>query len=252
MFSFFTIFGVKIPVYGFCMFLAVSLVIALTYRIAKKKNISFDSILVVVGLTIGMALIGGKSLYILVTYSFEDVVAYIRRFDFSFFDNSGIVFYGGLIFGILGAFLAARITRINPIDIEEIFVPFVPLGHAVGRVGCFFSGCCYGLPYKGFLAVELENGQSYFPIQLVEAGANILIMLYLLHSVKKTRIKHEIIIKYLLAYSITRFVLEFFRGDAIRGVYFCLSTSQWISIFIFIICIAAILLSLYNKKEKRH
>ena len=138
------------------------------------------------------------------------------------------------------------------IDFERSAIPYIPLGHAIGRIGCLLAGCCHGFEYYGPLAVKSEilaDGKMYFPIQAVESVMNIIIMIILLLYRKKTDEKdvsgHGILILYLLLYSIMRFTNEFFRGDSVRGVRI-LSTSQWISVALFVACIAAII---FRKKK---
>lgn len=227
----------KISPYGICMVIAIFLVTVLTYKKSKTKGVKIESILIVMATTVGFAIFCGELLYIFVTYSFEEILVYIKNFDFRFIKTGGIVFYGGLIGGMLGAYLGSIIANIKLSEIESACVPFIPLGHAIGRLGCFFAKCCYGFAYEGPLAIVLSDGNSYFPIQLIEAFLNVVIAIYLLHYSKITREKYDIISKYLLCYAIARFILEFFRGDMIRGIYCHLSTSQWISIGIIFACL---------------
>ena len=93
----------------------------------------------------------------------------------------------------------------------------------------------FGFVYTNSLAPE-ANGVSRFPVQLVEAAANFLLaicMLWLFH--KKKLKKGRLILVYGLSYPVIRFILEFWRGDQIRGIFFGLSTSQWISLAVFAI-----------------
>lgn len=128
-------------------------------------------------------------------------------------------------------------------------VPILPLGHAVGRMGCLFAGCCHGLEYSGPLAVKsllISAEKTYFPIQAVEALLNLAIFIFLLHYAKNKRPAYHILCVYLLTYSVLRFILEFYRGDLIRGGFLIFSTAQWISMGIF----SASLLVLCIKKDR--
>jgi phosphatidylglycerol:prolipoprotein diacylglycerol transferase len=126
-------------------------------------------------------------------------------------------------------------------------VPSVPLAHAFGRLGCFFAGCCYGVPSAfglEFNASELApHGVKLLPVQLIEAGCNLLLFVLLLVLSRFCRRRGLLTGTYLAAYAVMRFVLEFFRYDAERGVFWGLSTSQWISLLllpaaVFILCFA--------------
>ena len=127
----------------------------------------------------------------------------------------------------------------------------IPIMHAFGRIGCFCAGCCYGRPYEGFGAVvfpygsQALAGEKLFPVQLVESGlVLILAIVIIILEVKKEF--YYTIETYLISYSVIRFILEFMRYDAVRGEAFGLSTSQWISIAVFIGTIVSII---YRKKH---
>ena len=137
-------FGRKIPTYGLCLIFAFTIVILLGYFRARKKYkpIAIEDMITIGAIVLGFALTGGYLLYIFVTYP---VIQLILSGDFSFIFNGGIVFYGGLLGGIIGAFVGLKIFKIAPENLEVSVVPFIPLGHALGRVGCALAGCCYGM-----------------------------------------------------------------------------------------------------------
>ena len=87
---------------------------------------------------------------------------------------------------------------------------------SLGRVGCFMAGCCYG-----------RNG---IPVQLIEAGFDIMLAVFFAVKGKNCAFRRCAAARYVIYYASFRFVIEFFRGDAIRGHIGVLSTSQWISI----------------------
>ena len=253
MHAFINIFGLNIPSYGLCLASALVLCSFLIIRSAKKVGICFEDTIIIITATLGTAIVGAKLLYIIVSFTPAQILGYIRNFDFSFIMNSGIVFYGGLIGGILGAWISCKLLKVKFSDFGYCAVPYIPLGHAIGRIGCLLAGCCHGFEYYGLCAVKSEilaDGKMYFPIQAVEAVMNIIIMVILLLYRKKIGKRdasnHGLLTLYLILYSIMRFTNEFFRGDSVRGV-FIFSTSQWISIALFVACIAA---KIYYKKKK--
>ena len=116
-----------------------------------------------------------------------------------------------------------------------------------GRLGCFFAGCCYGAPCSGPLCITFHDAHSLaplcvplFPTQLIESGGEFLIFgaLILLRPSKK--FDGQLFWFYPLFYAVLRFILEFFRGDAVRGLYFggIISTSQLIAVLMFCISLA--------------
>lgn len=72
--------------------------------------------------------------------------------------SGGAIFYGGLIGGILGGYLYTHVYHLNAIEFFDIAVPCLALAQAFGRIGCFFNGCCYGIPYNGPGAVHYPVG----------------------------------------------------------------------------------------------
>lgn len=251
MFPYINVLGLNIPSYGLCMAIAIVLCGFLCINKSVRLGLTFEDTIIIVSASIGLGLLSGGFLYIAVTYSFEDILSFIKNGDFSFVTNSGLVFYGGLLGGVLGALTCSRTLKVKVEIFEICAIPYIPLGHAIGRIGCMMAGCCHGFEYDGIFAIKnsfINSGNRYFPIQAVEALLNILIMLLLLFLIKKEHPKHYILYCYLIMYSIMRFCLEFFRGDKIRGEFMNFSTSQWISIFIFCFCVLAIYL--YSKSNK--
>ena len=182
-------------------------------------------------------MIGSKLLYILVTYDFEYIISSLKNRNFEFLGGSGTVFYGGLIFGIIGTSLTMCLFGLDFRIFEKHIVPYIPLGHAVGRIGCLLAGCCYGMEYSGIGAVRYPNALTglspdtgYFPVQPMESVLDLVIMAMLIIFAKKKRQKGDILCLYLMLYAITRIITEAFRGDVHRGVFWGISTSQWISI----------------------
>lgn len=147
----------------------------------------------------------------------------------------GSVFYGGMIGGGVGLFLFARKKWGSYLDLFDVYCSLIPLGQAIGRLGCYCNGCCYGRPYTGFLAVHyIVDGASrmVFPTWFIESAFCLALFLSLF-AVSRRLYSGIYSAVYLLAYSAFRFFIEFFRGDGIRGVWWVLSTSQYISILIF-------------------
>ena len=153
--------------------------------------------------------------------------------------TSGFVFYGGLIGALLCALLAKKIHKIDVAALLRSCIFFLPLAHGFGRIGCFLGGCCYGIPYDGWLAVTFPDDVGIpepltrFPVQLVESALLICLAIVLFILAYRGKDRRTISI-YLIAYAIIRFVLEYLRADAARGSFLFLSTSQWISILIVI------------------
>ena len=171
-----------------------------------------------------------------------------RRITVSTLLSGGIAFYGGL-FGLLGAYLLlGKCRKIgDDASARDALAVVIPLFHAFGRVGCFFSGCCYGMEYHGAGAVfyrsQIDGAVvtvQRLPVQLLEASGNLVLFILLL--VCYLRGKRGLLARYLPAYACLRFATELLRGDALRGVAFGLSVSQYVSMIVLVIAAARSLL----------
>ena len=150
----------------------------------------------------------------------------------SLMGDSGIVFYGGLLFYLLSVNLSIRrfvlFKRTSSWGVAGLIVP---LFHGFARIGCYFGRCCYGIVMEGaFFARFFEHR---LPVQLLESGFNFLLfvaLLLLFYHRKGWRGK--LVRVYLWAYSLFRFLIEFWRADTVRGGFGPLSFSQWVSVCI--------------------
>lgn len=182
---------------------------------------------------------------------FDSIFKFI---EYGTFQISGITFYGGLIGAILALYIQLKImgNRGTQYSIEEWFdlltLPFI-LFHCIGRIGCFFAGCCYGKPTDSFLGVVfpdnlrdgiVHNGVSCYPTQLFESVALLGIFVFVLFRKHKFQV-------YLLCYAIVRFFLEFIRGDDRGYILIFLSPAQLISC---IVVLLQILRSIAHMKKR--
>lgn len=165
----------------------------------------------------------------------------------NFWLGGGFVFYGGLISGLVFTLAFAWKTR-QSIKSFNIFVPALAIGHAVGRLGCFLAGCCYGAPYNGIGAVHM-HGLDRYPTQLMEGLT--LFALGLLFSAKRFQARKWLVLEYLAVYALVRFLIEFVRGDGIRGIYmYGMSTSQLVSLGFVSLLLAGYFLKVLPQKNK--
>jgi len=211
-------------------FLGGFVTLIFVYFRLNRFNVLFTDYIKLFIMSIISAFIGGYVLFFI-----TQIPRLIANFSLEAFlhiiSHSGIVFYGGL-FGVLIALkLFSRFSVYNQQDIFRLVAPALPLFHAFGRLGCFLSGCCYGKDLGAtiyfFDGVYIDK----IPVQLFETIFNLLLFAVLLFIEKKHK-NVDILRIYLISYATFRFINEFFRGDTIRGIFFGLSTAQWISIII--------------------
>lgn len=258
MLPFINIFGKIVPMYAVMVFLGAAAMCGAAALLARRrKTVPAEDIFYMI-LYAGIGcLIGAKLLYIIVsvdTYWFpEKSFGENMKYWADVLMLGGLVFYGGLIGAFLGALRYCLHFKIDFRESMRIVIPTVPLFHAFGRVGCFMAGCCHGIEYDGIFSVTFANspaapnGVPLLPIQLFEAAGNLVLSAVLvLLFLRNVRVSLAGI--YLVSYAVMRFVLEFFRGDAIRGSALALSTSQWISLLMFAVGIGLIVY--FAKGEK--
>lgn len=147
---------------------------------------------------------------------------------------TGFVFHGGLLGGALAGLAAARALHLDALLLMDHAAPCLAIGHGIGRVGCFFAGCCYGVPVRWGVVLPQALGAPHdvplLPVQLIEAALNVTLGVALLRYARKKREPGYAAGLYCLVYAVMRFVLEFFRGDEVRGAAAGLSTGQWMSL----------------------
>jgi len=229
------ILGRVIPAYGLMITIGILLANLIALGFLERKQLSTNNFILLEAYTLLGAFIGAKSLFLIIC---RKNIEWNRFFELEYFNalmKGGFVFYGGLIGGIIAAYIAGKIHKFNAVTYIRNVIFLIPLIHSFGRIGCFLSGCCYGIPYAGFGSVTFPeesfglSNVSLFPVQLVEAICLIVISLIILLLMKTKNFYYTLEI-YLGLYAVTRFVLERFRYDSVRGIYMGLSTSQWISI----------------------
>lgn len=226
----------KIPLYGLFFYLGIIFAAIFAFGICKRRDlpayeVAYSAVYIMIG-----AIIGSKLLFVLVSY--KQIAAYDLSLEAII--KGRFVFYGGLLGGVIGLIIYTKQYKLEFLRFADVFATVVPLGHAFGRIGCYFAGCCYGLPYNGPLSCIYTETVGLtplniplFPIQLLEAICLLTIfglLLFIYFKYKKCGLVTSV---YLLAYSLLRFIIEFFRGDVERGVVMYLSTSQYISMLLF-------------------
>lgn len=181
--------------------------------------------------------------------SFQDFVS-VATYVFG-----GSVFFGGLIGAIIACAIYIKIKKWDPKPYMDIGAMAAPLFHCFGRIGCFLSGCCYGVESDfGFVyhysVVEAANGVRRFPVQLVEAFFNLCLFFVIYKLFKTRKFKDKLLFIYLVSYSVARFILEFFRGDEYRGFIGVLSVSQFVALVIVFLILISTLVSRNKNKLK--
>jgi len=228
-----------ITVYTYGVLLAAAYLFGLQLARVRARQRGLDANRVLdLGIYIIISALVGAKLLLLIT-DFKSFTADPR--ELLTLARSGGVFYGGLIVAVIVALWYIRRVGLPLWTTCDVFAPGIALGHVVGRFGCLFAGCCFGKPTTRpwgitftdpFAAANVGTplGVALHPTQLYEAGAELLILIVLLVTERKGRpFPGRTFWLYMLLYAISRFIIEFYRGDD-RGTVGMFSTSQFISI----------------------
>lgn len=238
--------------YGFMIAIGVLAAYYLSSALAAKAGLSEDMVTWLLGSIAVGGFLGSKVLnYITLIINGEFAIKELYNF------RNGYVVYGGIIGGILASFLLCRIKKVDVWPYADIIMPTVALAQGFGRIGCFLAGCCYGKETDSVLGVvfpaaaQAPSGVKLFPIQLVFSIVDFAMFAVLFFLLKRKHFKGQIFLLYIIFYAIARFILENFRGDAARGQIGILSTSQVVSVFIFIAGVALYILMMHRGKDKK-
>ncbi|MBQ4061508.1 MAG: prolipoprotein diacylglyceryl transferase [Christensenellaceae bacterium] len=244
------VFGAKIPSYGLMLLAGLLLGCALYLITAKKYSFDRKVMLNMLLFAVVGGFIGSKLLFIIVEWD----KVFVPGAAFMNIINSGYVFYGGFIGAALMILLYAKKSGRSIYELSDTFLPCLCLAHAVGRAGCFLAGCCYGCETKSSIGVYFPEGGyapsgiKILPTQLFEAVFLLILAAVLVKILFSSKKKGNVTIVYLFAYSVWRFFIEFYRMDE-RGNVGILSTSQFISIFIFIFAVLICIFGVNNKRK---
>lgn len=236
---------IAIPSYALMAAIGGFLVMVFIYLRIDKYGLPFTDFIKMFMISIIFGFLGSRVIYIISrlpwlcsNFSINNLLTTII--------GGGLVFYGGLLGVLLGIYIYCKKYNIDHKKIYNMAAPSIPLFHAFGRIGCFMSGCCYGValktPWFLFGSIRFER----IPTQLIEAIFEIFLFAIIFISQKKHEDKDFLKI-YMITYAIFRFFIEFLRGDDVRGFFFGISTSQVISLGI---CAFYIIMSIRREKTQ--
>lgn len=263
MFPYFEVLGKQIGTYSICAIVGLLLCGFLACKLAMRFKIAYEDIILLM-VVIGVSLIIGGHILFGITNTNKLIALFQNASSYSlkqFVTHLGIyfggmVFYGGFLGACVGLLIYTKYSKIIERKIAfDLYAVCIPLFHVFGRIGCFLSGCCYGMECSfGFVVhgntlIPEINDVRRLPVPLIEAACNLIIFFILLRLFLKGKENGKVIFYYMLIYPVVRFILEFFRGDAIRGFLFGLSTSQWISIGLFVVAVWKLFLSKFGRKK---
>lgn len=226
-----------LPTYGLLVSTGVLIGIWISVRNAERMGIDGDKAWNFGILLVLSGIVGAKILYVINEHlSLRDI------FSLSTLQAGG-VFSGGLIAAFIAAAWYVWRNHLPALGICDAFSPGLALGHAIGRIGCFAAGCCYGKPTHHFWGVTFTNPLAHEitntpldvplePTQLFESAVELANFFFLMWLLKRRKFDGQIFGAFMFIYGVARFFLEFLRGDDGRGSVFggAMSVTQLIAI----------------------
>lgn len=239
----FSIFGIDIYNYAFCIILGI--VVALFFCKISKDNyyIKFDAALEIIIIALIVGIIGARLYFVIfnLEYYLKNPIQIINIRD------GGLAIYGGLIAGGCVIFKRCKSYKIHPLDFLDYIVPFVALAQSIGRWGNFFNIEAYGYETKSFLRMGITLTEGYkevHPVFLYESLCTVIIFFILRNSQRKRKFRGQILFMYLAMYAGIRMFLEPLRTDSL--MFFGFRISQVLSIVIFVFTSITLLMKYTN------
>ena len=223
---------------GSCSVYSYGAMLALAFLVcsflAKRRAVSIgmdgEKIIDLMVTIIISGIIGGRLFFVLLDLDYFKS----RPLDILKIWYGGLVWYGGLILAVISGAVFLRIYKMPVLKTADLLMPYVALGQAIGRIGCFLNGCCYGKATTLPIGVVFNPEQgAVLPTQLFESAAMFIVYLVLR---KRAPSNGRMLFLYLIFYSVFRFFIEFLRGDNMLSV-MGLTFSQAVSVVIFAIAV---------------
>ena len=262
----FNLFGLEIRSFGLMAATGLLFAFWLMRKRAIKAQQNPETLSDILFFSMIGALIGARLLYVVRNYDAEFAHDFWKVFRIN---EGGIVFQGGFLGGLLVAWILCRKKNFDFIMGLDIIAPCLALGHAMGRIGCFLNGCCYGgicdpsvgvqfpknsLPFvdqmsAGKLLPMAQHSLPVHPTQIYSFIANVGICIILVMVTDKMKFKGHLFSLYLMLYGVWRLSIEFLRDDQDRHL--GLSVAQYIAIGQFAVGVAlwVYFSKKYSKKE---
>ncbi len=224
--------------YTYGLFVALGFLTAMGVSkiIARPHNISDDTITDIFFVILVSALVGARLLYVLINYkAYQNNLLGIFQIW-----NGGLVFFGGFLAAVIACVIYFKKKSLDVWKTADILSPGIAIGHAIGRIGCLFAGCCYGKTCYLPIAIKFTHSESLAPLnvylhptQIYSMISNLVLFFILLWLQRHKKFHGMVFLIYIMLYSLFRSIIEFFRGD-FRGdfIFDFISMSQGIGFMV--------------------
>jgi phosphatidylglycerol:prolipoprotein diacylglycerol transferase len=220
--------------YGLMMVLAFFAVLIYLHYQAPKAKIDREKAFDLAIFTFISGILGSRIIYILINLN-----EYSKDWSLVYqFQKGGLAWHGGLLGGLLCVFIYSKIKDLNLWQALDLMVTSSALGLAIGRMGCFMNGCCFGYSTNLPWAVTFPAHRHPVPVhptQLYEMMLDLLLFGFLLWWWNRRKFAGENALLTFSIYSVIRFFVEFFRDNSASHPIAGLYLAQWASLIIFIV-----------------
>ncbi|MBQ8908985.1 MAG: prolipoprotein diacylglyceryl transferase [Clostridia bacterium] len=213
--KYFLFFGLHITYYGFLITIGMAIGVFIACKTAKKRGLKAEDVLILACYVLPLAVLGARIYYVIFShqsYSFWEIFAIWK---------GGMAIYGGVIGGALGVGLYCLIHKKNFFDVADIAVAPLLLGQGIGRIGCYFSDCCYGIEVTNSalqwfpLSTQID-GVWHLSTFFYESFCDLLLCgVFIFLICKKIKTRGIMMSLYFICYGTVRCVIETFRGDSL-------------------------------------
>lgn len=228
-----SLFGTPLDFHAYTFFLALAFLVGTLLPVRQNYKLAQPyPVTPIGGLWVFFGALLGAKMYYQAQYGNPD--DWMRVFRIW---EGGLVFYGGLFGGILGGAIYILAVRAPLWRVGDLALPFVPLAHAIARLGCFFNGCCWGarteLPWAihyptarygpfaqqvdaKLIPADAAHTLGVHPTQLYESFGLLVLFVVMRAAWKRPHRSGQVMVLYPIGYGILRFLTEATRGDSAR------------------------------------
>ena len=241
-----------IHTYGLLVAVGFVAGLSVTIRLGKDQGIGSQQVLDMAFFMAAAGLVGSRLLYVAMKWEYFGS----HPIDILMIWRGGLVFHGAVLGAILALFWYTRKRDLSFWDAGDLWAPGTALGLAIGRIGCFMAGCCYGKPTDHPFAVVFTHPESLAPLnvpihptQLYASALSVTIFVILIFIHRKKKYAGQVVLWFMLLHSFARLVVERFRGDD-RGLIAATQMTPTQLTAILILVASGIILAIKSSKHK--
>ena len=226
----FHIWSFEVYSYGFFIALAIVVSLCLMNKNSARYGVPFDAFVDAFTWVVIAGIAGGRLLFVLINwqnYIKNPIAIFALR-------EGGMAFQGSLVAGFLAGVWACRVKKIAFWKAADLLAPYIALGEAIGRIGCFMNGCCYGKVTTGMFGVVFPGETvARIPSQIFLSVALLVLYLFLDSLGRKKHFDGFLFASYLILYSGLRFFLDMTRADN-PAIWMNMTLAQAVSAAVFV------------------